>query len=75
MLARRLTTILPEMSLAEALETTRIHRVEGPANGSRAMITICPCAVVSATLLPCARAMVVRAKPSEDGVVTIARTT
>jgi predicted ATPase with chaperone activity len=27
MLARRLTTILPAMSLAEALETPRIHRV------------------------------------------------
>jgi magnesium chelatase family protein len=29
MLARRLTTILPAMTLAEALETTRIHRVAG----------------------------------------------
>jgi magnesium chelatase family protein len=29
MLARRLTTILPSMTLAEALETTRIHRVAG----------------------------------------------
>jgi magnesium chelatase family protein len=27
MLARRLATILPAMTLAEALETTRIHRV------------------------------------------------
>jgi predicted ATPase with chaperone activity len=27
MLARRLTTILPVMTLAEALETTRLHRV------------------------------------------------
>jgi predicted ATPase with chaperone activity len=27
MLARRLITILPEMTLAEALETTRIHSV------------------------------------------------
>jgi predicted ATPase with chaperone activity len=27
MLARPLTTILPAMTLAEALETTRIHRV------------------------------------------------
>ncbi len=27
MLARRLATILPAMRLAEALETTRIHRV------------------------------------------------
>jgi magnesium chelatase family protein len=29
MLARRLTTILPEMTLAEAIETTRMHRVAG----------------------------------------------
>jgi magnesium chelatase family protein len=29
MLARRLTTILPEMTLAEAIETTRIHSVAG----------------------------------------------
>jgi predicted ATPase with chaperone activity len=27
MLARRLTTILPAVTLAEALETTRLHRV------------------------------------------------
>ena len=29
MLARRLTTILPAMTLAEALETTRIHSAAG----------------------------------------------
>jgi magnesium chelatase family protein len=29
MLAHRLTTILPDMTLAEAIETTRIHRVAG----------------------------------------------
>ncbi len=29
MLARRLATILPDMTLAEAIETTRIHRVAG----------------------------------------------
>jgi len=29
MLARRLTTILPAMTLAEAMETTHIHRVAG----------------------------------------------
>ena len=28
-LARRLTTILPALTLAEAIETTRIHRVAG----------------------------------------------
>ena len=29
MLARRLTTLLPAMTLAEALETTRLHRIAG----------------------------------------------
>jgi predicted ATPase with chaperone activity len=29
MLARRLTTMLPAMTLAEAIEITRIHRVAG----------------------------------------------
>jgi predicted ATPase with chaperone activity len=29
MLARRLTTILPAMTLAETMETTRLHRVAG----------------------------------------------
>ena len=29
MLARRLTTILPAMTLAEAIETTRIYRITG----------------------------------------------
>jgi magnesium chelatase family protein len=29
MLARRLTTILPQMTLAEAIDTPRIHRVAG----------------------------------------------
>jgi predicted ATPase with chaperone activity len=29
MIARRLNTILPVMTLAEATETTRIHRVAG----------------------------------------------
>jgi predicted ATPase with chaperone activity len=33
MLARRLTTILPVMTLAETLETTRIHRVAGLTGG------------------------------------------
>jgi predicted ATPase with chaperone activity len=28
-LARRLTTILPAMTLPEAIDTTRIHRVAG----------------------------------------------
>jgi magnesium chelatase family protein len=42
MLARRLTTILPEMTLAEAIETTRIHRVAGLTGGRTAFVTMRP---------------------------------
>ena len=37
-LARRLTTILPAMRLAEALETTRIHCVAGLTSGRTAFV-------------------------------------
>jgi magnesium chelatase family protein len=43
MLARRLTTILPAMSLAEALETTCIHRVVGLTGPRTALVTTRPC--------------------------------
>jgi magnesium chelatase family protein len=43
MLARRLTTILPAMSLAEAIETTRIHRVAGLIGDRTALGTTRPC--------------------------------
>jgi magnesium chelatase family protein len=43
MLARRLPTIRPAMTLAEALETTRIHRVAGRPGGRPALITTRPC--------------------------------
>jgi predicted ATPase with chaperone activity len=42
MLARRLTTILPSMPLAEAIETTRIHRVAGRPGDHTALITTHP---------------------------------
>jgi magnesium chelatase family protein len=42
-LARRLTTILPAMSLAEAIETTRIHRVAGLTGDRTALVTTRPC--------------------------------
>jgi magnesium chelatase family protein len=42
MLARRLTTILPAMTLAEALETTRIHRVADLTSTHRALVTTRP---------------------------------
>jgi hypothetical protein len=43
MLARRLMTILPAMTLAEALDTTRIHRVAGRTDGRTALVTSRPC--------------------------------
>ena len=42
MLARRLTTILPAMTLAEAIETTRIHRVAGLTDAGTALVTTRP---------------------------------
>jgi magnesium chelatase family protein len=42
-LARRLTTILPAMTLAEALETTHLHRVAGLTGDRTAWVTTRPC--------------------------------
>jgi magnesium chelatase family protein len=42
-LPRRLTAILPAMTLAEALETTRIHRVAGLTGDRTALVTTRPC--------------------------------
>jgi magnesium chelatase family protein len=39
MLARRLTTMLPAVSLAEALESTRIHRIAGLTGARIALVT------------------------------------
>jgi magnesium chelatase family protein len=42
MLARRLTTILPMMTVAEALETTRIHSVAGLTGARTTLVTSRP---------------------------------
>src|SRR5262245_57572755 len=42
MLARRLTTILAAVTLAEAIETTRIHRVAGLTGDRTALVTTRP---------------------------------
>ena len=42
MLARRLTTILPAMTLAEAIEATRIRSVAGRPGARTAWVTTCP---------------------------------
>jgi magnesium chelatase family protein len=41
--ARRLVTILPDMALDEAIETTRIHRVAGLTSRHPACVTPRPC--------------------------------
>jgi hypothetical protein len=43
MLARRLSAVLPSMTLAETLETTRIHRVAGRIGDRTAVVTTWPC--------------------------------
>jgi magnesium chelatase family protein len=43
MLAQRLTTIVPAMTLAEALETTRVYRVAGLTGPHTALVTTRPC--------------------------------
>jgi magnesium chelatase family protein len=40
MLTRRLTTILPAMTLPEAIETTRIHSVAGLTGHRTAFMTV-----------------------------------
>jgi magnesium chelatase family protein len=42
-LARRRTTMLPAMTLAEAIETTRMHSVAGLTEGRTAWVTTRPC--------------------------------
>jgi magnesium chelatase family protein len=43
MLARRLTTILPAMTLPEAIETPCLHRVAGRTGARTAWVTTRPC--------------------------------
>ncbi len=50
MLARRLTTILPAMTLPEAIDTTRIHSVAGLTGERTALVTTRPCRVPHHTI-------------------------
>jgi hypothetical protein len=43
MLARRLATILPALTLPDALDTTCIHRVASRTGGRTALVTTRPC--------------------------------
>jgi hypothetical protein len=40
---RRLTTLLPAMTLVEAIETSCIHRITYLTGARTALLTICPC--------------------------------
>ena len=42
MLARRIPTILPELTLEEALETTKIHSVAGITDSAKGIVTVRP---------------------------------
>jgi predicted ATPase with chaperone activity len=42
MVARRLTTIRPDLTLPDALDTTRIPRVAGLAGDRAALVTVYP---------------------------------
>jgi magnesium chelatase family protein len=50
MLGCRLTPMLPAMTLAEAIETTRIHRVAGLTGNRTALVTTRPCRAPHYTL-------------------------
>jgi predicted ATPase with chaperone activity len=43
MLAHRLTTMLPALTLPEAIDTTRIHRIAGRTGDRPAVVTTRPC--------------------------------
>ena len=55
MLARRLATILPDMTRDEALETTRIHRVAGLTGRRPAVATTRPCGASHQTIADAGR--------------------
>ena len=55
MLARRLTTILPAMTLAEALETPRLHRTPNPTGARTAVVTAHMCRAPPQTIFDVGR--------------------
>ncbi len=68
MLARRLPTILPDMTLPEALETTKIHSVAGLIPGNTALVATRPFRSPHHTISD-------MRQPMEDGQVTLSRAT
>jgi Magnesium chelatase, subunit ChlI len=54
MLARRLTTVLPAMPLAEALKTTRIHSIAGQTGAHAVFVITRPCGAPGTPWYACA---------------------
>jgi magnesium chelatase family protein len=52
MLAHRLTTILPAMTLPEALEATRLHHIADRIGARTALVTTRPCPAPHQTISP-----------------------
>ena len=71
MLARRLTTIVLALSLAEALETTRMHRVAGRTGAHMTLVTRRPDrgSLCSSLAMRTGNGTVVMTEPSEESVM------
>ncbi len=70
MLAKRLPTILPPLSLAESLETTQIHSVAGKLKGDKGLVTERPFRSPHHTISPVA--LVGGGQKSQPGEISLA---
>ncbi len=70
MLAKRLPTILPPLSLAESLETTQIHSIAGKLKGGKGLITERPFRSPHHTISPVA--LVGGGQKSQPGEISLA---
>jgi hypothetical protein len=71
MLARRLTTLLPALTLAEAIETTRLPRVAGRTGARTALVTPCSSAEGCTSPPLWGKTMAVLRQPSSAGGLRI----
>ena len=72
MLAKRMVTILPEMTFEETIETTKIHSIAGTLPKGSGLITMRPFRSPHHTITRVGMTGVLR-QPLEDGVVSISR--
>ncbi len=70
MLAKRLPTILPPLSLAESLETTQIHSIAGKLKGDKGLVTERPFRSPHHTISPVA--LVGGGQKSQPGEISLA---